>query len=84
MSDGELRSNQVRCRKDHRCDWCGEIINKGDLAQSRAGIHFGEFYSGHQHPECHKAMFVGDLDGENGYGLYEQKRGISYEGSHDN
>lgn len=56
----ELHSNQVITRRSHQCEWCEQIINTGDKAQSRAYIFDGEFTFGWQHPECFGAMEKSD------------------------
>lgn len=43
-------------RKEQRCDWCWETIQKGDPSVSTAGKFVGDFYTARYHPECHLAI----------------------------
>lgn len=45
--------NGVKSRKKKRCDLCGEIINVGDLKDTRTGVDGGDMWTMHMHPECH-------------------------------
>ena len=58
----------VRTRKPHRCEWCGEMITKGDTAVIRTYKWDDDFNAAHQHPECYKAMVeytgISSFDGE--------------------
>lgn len=80
----ELTNKTVTCRKAHRCEWCGEDIAKGDRAQYRSGVHEGEMYHGHQHPECYSAMMRSEYDDfdDGGFNPMEQKRGKTMYESH--
>jgi len=44
-----------RTRRTHRCDWCGERIEKGTTAMVTSGVFEGDFYWGCYHPECDAA-----------------------------
>ena len=46
-----------RTRRTRRCDWCGELIQKGDPSVSTSGIFEGDFYTGRYHPECNAAAY---------------------------
>lgn len=79
-----LTDKFVICRKDHKCDWCGQGMAAGEKAHYSSGVFDGDFYSGHQHLECHKAILDSDdwhMNTE-GYQPYEQQRGKTYEDSH--
>jgi hypothetical protein len=81
----ELTNKTVTCRKSHLCEWCGEVIEKGDQAQYRSGVHEGDFFSGHQHIECYEAMTNSDYD-DFDYGGFDpmcQKRGKTMGESHE-
>lgn len=82
MCATELTNKDVKCRKVHRCVWCGEQINVGDNAHYRSGIYEGEFFSDYWHPECHEAMMRSDFGYENEFNPMDQKRGKTYEDSH--
>lgn len=47
-----LSTKQVKCSKPHTCEWCGEGIAQGDLADYRAYKYEGDFNSDYMHPEC--------------------------------
>jgi len=64
-----------KSRKKHRCDWCGEVINKGEKAQYMAGVYGGDFFCGYQHPECDRAMKNSDFECGDGFYRGEQVRG---------
>ena len=79
----ELTNKTVTCRKNHKCDWCGQSIEKGEKAQYRSGVFYGDFYSGHLHLECHSALCrSAELGVDDCYMPYEQKRGLTYDESH--
>lgn len=44
-----------KTRRTRRCNWCGELIQKGDPSVSTSGIFEGDFYQGRYHPECNDA-----------------------------
>lgn len=44
----------VKARKNKRCTLCGELISVGELKDVRSGVDFGDFWTMHMHPECHK------------------------------
>jgi len=82
MCATELTSKNVRCRKLHRCNWCGEQINVGDTAHYRSGIYENEFFLEYMHIECWDAMNRSDLGYENEFNPMDQMRGKTYEESH--
>lgn len=43
-------------RKEQKCDWCWEVIQKGDPSVSTAGNFQGDFYTARYHPECDLAI----------------------------
>ena len=56
------RYREVKTRKPHSCEWCGEIVEKGERAYYRAYTGpYGDFVWGWQHPECFLAMMFGDV-----------------------
>jgi hypothetical protein len=57
----------VRCRKNHRCEWCNTLIRKGDNAVVRKYKSDGEFISAHQHLECFEALKKSIVNGECGF-----------------
>ena len=68
--DAFMRTRVVKAvRKVHQCGWCGEKIDKGCSAISRAYVFEGAFNSDHTHPECFRAM-VSSPDGALREGWY--------------
>ena len=43
-------------RKNYRCDWCNERINKGEASLVACGTDGSDFYRSRYHPECAKAI----------------------------
>jgi len=73
----DIRDNkEVRCRKPHQCEWCGEKIPRLSKAISRVYKWDGELNSCHQHLECFTAMGESDLD--DGFEPCQQDRGKTY------
>ena len=44
-----------RTRRNCRCDWCGECVEKGAPSVTTSGVFEGDFYKGRYHPECNEA-----------------------------
>jgi hypothetical protein len=42
----------AKCRKDHQCRLCGETIHAGETCERWSGLHEGEYFTSHAHPEC--------------------------------
>lgn len=78
-----LTDKRVTCRQQHLCSWCGELIQKGEKAHYQTGIFDGEFYSSRTHIECEEAIRRSPEIFDDGYDPYDQKRGMTYEESHD-
>ena len=79
----ELQNKMVRCRKPHRCTWCGEWMFPGERAVYRAGVYDGDFFSEHWHNECLDAMMRSDLGYDNEFYPFDQLRGRTFEESHN-
>lgn len=81
MSVDMLLEKQVKCRKVHRCIWCGEIIEAGETVPFCKYVFDGAIHDDHYHPECWEAM--GDIawcDIEDGFDPYTFKRGTEEPG----
>jgi len=75
MSDFGTGSHH-RGRKEHRCEWCGETIPKGDLFYHFVGMWEGEFQNWRMHEECHEAYsMLPGIDIQDGFTPYSYKRG---------
>lgn len=65
-----LSDCNVKARKQHRCDLCGEAIAIGETHRHWTGKDGGEFMSSRQHLEC-LAVTVADrwdaIDWESGW-----------------
>ena len=77
----ELKNKPVKCRKPHRCTWCGEWITINESAHYRSGVYDG-FFSEWWHPECYDAMTVSDFGYDEEFYPYDQLRGKTFEESH--
>lgn len=69
MSDfGKMRRHLGR--KDHRCEWCGQSIPKGEMFQHFVGKWDNEFQNWRMHDECYNAASQDDdlIDGFCPYG----------------
>ena len=47
-----IESKTKTARKSHRCDYCGEIIEKGEEYSYQKNIFDGTFYEWHTHLAC--------------------------------
>lgn len=57
-----FRPDETRkARKLHRCTYCGEEINTGDIYKYQTGIFDGRWFVSKMHPECFEDLCdVGD------------------------
>lgn len=73
MSDfGEGKT--VKCRIEHRCEWCGEKIPAGDQAYYYSGVWEGDWQSWYMHPECEKACTKEPYYWEDGFEPFSNER----------
>ena len=56
MEIRETRVKQIRCRKSHACEWCGERIQSGEEAWSRTVFGLDAIGTFRSHLDCHSAM----------------------------
>ena len=47
-----LSDSKPRAKKEHRCDWCGGIIKKGEIYHKSNLKCYGELYSWKNHVKC--------------------------------
>ncbi len=78
MSVDMLLEKQVKCRKTHRCVWCGETIEAGKTVPFCKYVFEGRIQSDYYHPECWQAMLDYDWYDE-GFDEYAFKRGTGEE-----
>jgi hypothetical protein len=69
-------NKEIKTRKDHKCEWCGEEIRKGDVCQYIEGIWEGDgvFVKYRLHPECIKPSNE-YCKWNDGFMAYEGERG---------
>lgn len=79
MSDFYGNPIGVMARKTHRCNWCGETINKGDSYVKRFFVCDGEAWTAKMHAECDEAHQSYDYDGESICFLGQFQRGHNHE-----
>lgn len=46
----------VKLRVPRACEWCGELIERSEVAVVRVYRFDGDFVDARMHPECHEAM----------------------------
>lgn len=59
----------AKCRKPHRCHWCGERIEIGQPAVRIVGIWEGDFGHCHWHPECNTVCMNMDWKEREAFGV---------------
>jgi len=65
MSLVTLKETEPKARKEHKCNWCGQAIEKGEVYQSSVHIYDGHKYTWKNHISCMEIaikldMFDGD------------------------
>ena len=70
-----LLEKKVKCRKSHRCIWCGETVEVGKIVPFRKYVFDGAIQNEHFHPECYEAMPNYDDRDDDGFDAYMFKRG---------
>ncbi len=79
MSVDVLLEKQVKCRKAHRCIWCGEIIEAGASVPFCKYVFDGAIHNDHYHPECYDVLLDYDWCADDGFTPYMFKRGTEEE-----
>lgn len=66
-------TNWPKAAKDHRCEWCGQGILKGEKHAHFVGKWDGEFQNWRMHSECYDdAITNGEI--QDGFMPYEHER----------
>lgn len=60
--------------KDHRCEWCGEVIPKGEEFAHFQGMWQSEFQDWRMHKECEIASLKDPNTREDGFMPFENER----------
>ena len=47
-----LQTKNIKARKQHKCDWCGRDIEKGEEYERQKYICDGNFFEWHSHLSC--------------------------------
>lgn len=72
MSDfGNVR--HPKAAKNHRCEWCGEPIPKGEVHFQFTGVWEGDWQNWRMHDECNDSASMNDELCE-GFSPYENER----------
>lgn len=79
----ELTNKTIKCKKPHRCTWCGEWIGERETARYRSGVYEGWFFSEYWHLECWDAMMGSGLGYDDEFSPMDQMRGKTFQESHE-
>jgi len=60
-------------RKEHRCEWCGEPIPKGEKHIHGSGVWEGDWQNWRMHNECHEIGLLND-EITDGFSPFENER----------
>jgi hypothetical protein len=71
MSDFYSPAENRKASKNHKCTYCAEIINKGELYSFQKGNYDGEWFESKMHHECFDELIE---DGEGEYMPYSNER----------
>jgi len=76
MSDFYNDSVIRTARKDHKCTYCAELINKGDTYTYQKGNYEGSWFESKMHHECFDDMCE---FGDGSYTPYSNERPVAKE-----
>ena len=76
MSDFYGENITRKARTPHKCTWCAERINKGEIYCFQKGNYDDHWYETKMHQECWKDFCDG---GENEYTPYSAERPVKRE-----
>ncbi|MBA7477130.1 hypothetical protein ES707_12528 [subsurface metagenome] len=70
-----LLQKMVKCRKVHRCIWCGEEIEAGETAFFWKYVLDDGVQNEYYHTDCYAAMVEWDDEKDDGFYPYTFERG---------
>ena len=56
-----LKNTNPTAKKEHRCEWCGGKINKGERYDYKVGTFDGDFFTIKSHIDCDKLIYKLDM-----------------------
>ncbi len=74
MSYEQISSTTPKSRKPHRCMWCGESIQVGEVHNRETGTYYGEFQDNRFHSECFGPMQEHCQENDGEFFPYENER----------
>ncbi|MDB0600304.1 hypothetical protein PL373_13270 [Tenacibaculum maritimum] len=51
-----LTNTTPKARKEHQCNFCGGIIEKGEVYQSQTNVYEGDIYTWKSHTTCQQIV----------------------------
>jgi hypothetical protein len=79
MSDHQGEPQVVTARKNHKCHWCGDLIQKGSRYETWFIAYEGSAWRCKMHPECSEGNRCHDYDGDDLCLVGQFQRGHSHE-----
>lgn len=85
-----LRNTTPIARKEHRCDFCGDIISIGETYNRQTNVYDGCIYDWVSHSECSQLAYELDMfddcndDGLDSDGFIENLNQYIYDNHYDN
>lgn len=62
-----------KARKDHRCEWCAEVILKSERHVKNTGVWEGTWQNWRMHDECYEDASIND-EMQDGFTPFEHER----------
>ena len=83
-----LRDKTFVARKEHRCDFCGEVISVGEKYNRQTNVYDGRVYDWVSHNECSKLACELDMyddcdEGLDGDGFIDRLNQYVYDNHYD-
>lgn len=70
------RSYHPKAAKNHRCEWCGETIHRGEIHYQFTGVWEGDWQNWRMHEDCFTDSYSNG-DYADGFTPFENKRPTS-------